>query len=133
MTLFETPFWYRFGMKGVVQWQVNEIMISRLLSKPYIKGKRLPLAISMHLFHGVALGVLFAILLVFASPLMLPPLYLTGLGYSIVLWIFVPFSLRGALQRAGGVRFTTGGMAVSLIAHVVYGLALGEILSVFLR
>ena len=129
MTLFETPFWHQFGMKGVVQWQVNEIIVSRLLSKPYVEGKRLRWAIGMHLFHGVALGALFAIWLTSVHL----PLYLTGLVYSIALWSFIPFSLRDALQRAGRVSFTNGGMTVSLLAHVVYGLALGEILSILLR
>ena len=132
MTLFEIPFWYRFGMKGVVQWQVNEIITAKLLSKPYVEGKLLRWAISMHLFHGIALGALFSILLAFAFPVFSSTLYLTGLGYSVALWIFVPFSSRAVLQRAGRVSFTTGGMAVSLMAHVVYGLVLGEILFVFL-
>ncbi|HYY90414.1 MAG TPA: hypothetical protein VE955_00335, partial [Candidatus Dormibacteraeota bacterium] len=98
MTVFELPFWHKLGMSGVVQWQVNEIMTSRLFSEPYVEGKRLGWAITMHLLHGITLGALFSILLALIPAMPLWTLLLEGVAYSTILWLIVPFSFRDRLQ-----------------------------------
>ncbi|HYY90453.1 MAG TPA: hypothetical protein VE955_00530 [Candidatus Dormibacteraeota bacterium] len=132
MTVFEFPFWHRFGMSGVVQWQVNEIMTSRLFSERYVEGKRLRYAIAMHLSHGITLGALFSILLALVPAVPLWTLLLAGVSYSTILWLIVPFSFRDRLQRAGKTRFTKLGIAVSFLAHLVYGFFLGGLLILLL-
>jgi hypothetical protein len=130
MILSEVPFWRRLGIPGVVEWQVNEIMASRLFNEPYNAGKKLGSAILMHLFHGMALGILFTILVSFILPTGFTILLVAGLSYSLALWLFVPFSLRRVFERAGRTRFTQTGMIVALLGHLVYGLALGGVLFV---
>jgi hypothetical protein len=130
MILSEFPFWRLLGISGVVEWQVNEIMVARLFNLSYRAGKRLGSAILMHLLHGIALGSIFSIL----AGLLLPPgftvLLVAGISYSLALWLVVPFSLRRVFERAGSIRFTLTGMIVALLGHVVYGLALGAVLFV---
>lgn len=129
MTLFEVPFWYKFGIPCVVQWQVNEIITSRLFSESYVEGRRLEWAIAMHVFHGIVLGAVFPILYMLL-PLDPSTLYLAGIVYSTGLRLVVPFSFRDRLQRAGKTRFTKKGLLVNLLAHLVYGFFLGELLFV---
>ncbi len=45
--------------------------------------------------------------------------------YSGVLWIISPFLTRSLFERAGGFRMTERGLAVSFLAHNVYGVFLG--------
>ena len=33
MTLFEIPFWKKWGLEGVAEWQVNAVMVSVLISE----------------------------------------------------------------------------------------------------
>ena len=128
MILSEVPFWRRLGILSVVEWQVNGIMVSRLFNEPYNSGKRLSSSILMHLFHGIALGILFSILVSLILPSQLAILIVAGLSYSLALWLVVPFSLRRVFERAGRTRFTRNGMIGALFGHIVYGLALGWVL-----
>jgi len=128
MTLFEASVWTRQGIGGVVEWQVNEVLASRLASEQYVPEKRLGWAVVMHLTHGAILGGLFAIIVSIAAQIGVLTLLALSPIYSIVLWVLVPFSCRGPLERAAGTKFTTEGMAVSLVAHLVYGLVVGGLL-----
>ncbi len=133
MTLFEAPFWLRLRMPGVVEWQVNEILTSKLLRQPYDEGKRLGWAITMHQLHGIALGTVFSIMVSVSLPINLAILLLAGSAYSLALWCVVPFMFRPALQHAGRTTFTKKGLTISLFAHIVYGLSLGGFLTILLR
>jgi len=128
MTLFEASVWTRQGIGGVVEWQVNEVLASRLASEQYVPEKRLGWAVLMHLTHGAVLGGLLSILISVGAETGLATLLTLSSAYSVALWVLVPLSCRKSLERAAGTAFTTSGMAVSLTAHVVYGFALGGLL-----
>ena len=124
----ELPYWRKVGFSRVVEWQLNEILASRLFNEPYTAGKRPGLAILMHLFHAIVLGIVFSILVGPILPNALTILLAVGLLYSIALWLVVPYSLRRVFERAGRTTFTRNGMIVALFGHVIYGLALGWVL-----
>jgi hypothetical protein len=56
MVLFELPFWRAFGIKAVLEWQVNQIIVTRLLKEEYNESRRLRPALAMHLLHGTVAG-----------------------------------------------------------------------------
>jgi tellurite resistance protein TehA-like permease len=133
MVLFEFPFWKAGGMAGVVEWQVNQILVSKVLREEYNESTRLLPALGMHFLHGmVARGILAVVL---ASFLLQFAWYFWAFGilFSFFLWMLVPFALRREFETAGRIRFTRSGILVSLVSHLIYGLILGIILQISLE
>jgi len=129
MTMFEYPFWKAWGMNGVAEWQSNWVILSRLTraSPDRTREPRISWTIILHLWHGVAAGIVFGLLLPVLS--MLPggnfSVLLDAVVYSIALWIIFMFAPRSALEFAGGTRISDRGLLVALASHFVYGVFLG--------
>ena len=105
MTLFEAPFWASLGAGGVVEWEVNQILVSRLLGVKHDIRLRLKEAVGMHLFHGTVAGAVLAAAfssLVYAWK---PFFWLAALLFSLLLWTVAPFLLRRSLERMGSTHF----------------------------
>jgi tellurite resistance protein TehA-like permease len=133
MVLFEFPFWRVRGMAGVVEWQVNQILVSKVLREEYSESRRLLPALGMHFLHGMVAGGILAVVL--ASFLLQFAWYFWAFGilFSFFLWTLVPFALRQEIETAGRIRFTREGILVSLASHLIYGLILGITLQVLLK
>ena len=58
MTMFEIPFWKKWGMEGVAEWQVNAVMVSVLIRRFTRRRAGALMAVAMHLFHAAVLGIL---------------------------------------------------------------------------
>jgi hypothetical protein len=132
MTMFEYPFWRKWGLEGVAEWQVNTVMVSVLIRK--ITGKRpgTLAAVTMHLAHATILGTLYQTLLALSqTPVLFPLTVGYGVLYSIVLWTISPYLTRRLFEAAGGLQMTTQGLTTSFLAHIVYGLFLGLLIPVF--
>ncbi len=127
MTMFELPFWRRWGMEGVAELQVNAVMVSLLLRKFTKRGVVTWMSVGMHLFHGAALGVVFRLLLLglFGTMILSSQVLSYAIVYSILLWISSPFLTREFFETSGGFRMTRNGLAVSFLSHIVYGVFLG--------
>ena len=129
MTMFEYPFWKAWGMNGVAEWQSNWVILSRLTraSPDRTREPRISWTIIFHLWHGVAAGIVFGLLLPVLS--VLPggnfSVLLDAVVYSIALWIIFMFAPRSALEFAGGTRISDRGLLVALASHFVYGVFLG--------
>jgi len=132
MTIFELPFWRRWGMEGVAEWKVNAVIVSVLIRKFTRRRVVASMSVAMHLFHGAALGVLFRLFLLgLLGPTILPSSVLSyAIVYSIVLWIISPFLTRRFFEHIGGFQMTRKGLAVSFLAHNVYGVFLGLLIPV---
>jgi len=131
MTLVEIPFWKKWGMGGVTEWQVNSVIIWVLIRKFTQRRVVSSTSVAMHWFHGAALGILFRVLLDFSQTTILPPPALAyAIVYSSLLWIVSPFLTRKLFESAGGFRITRKGLAVSFLAHIVYGISLGLLISI---
>jgi hypothetical protein len=132
MTLFELPFWRKWGLEGVAEWQVNTVMVTVLTRK--ITGKRpgALAAVTMHLGHATILGTLYQTLLTLTqAPVLFPFTVGYGLVYSIILWTVSPYLTRRLSETAGGFKMTTKGLTTSFLAHIVYGIFLGLLIPVF--
>src|SRR5260370_32272014 len=127
MTIFELPFWRRWGMEGVAEWQVNAAIVSVLIRKLTQRRVVAWMSVGMHLFHGAALGVVFRLLLLGLSGTMIlsSQVLSYAIVYSILLWIISPFLTRKFFETSGDFRMTRNGLAVSFLSHIVYGVILG--------
>lgn len=129
MTLTEFPFWKRWGMPGVAEWQLNWVTLSVLRVLPADEGPRASWkVITSHLIHGMVASLVFVALLPSLLNLVAlarSSLILDALVYSLVLWVVFSVAPRRAYERAGGITIARRGIFVSLISHSVYGLVLG--------
>jgi hypothetical protein len=106
MTLFEFPFWKRWGMEGVAEWQSNRVILSKLTrgNSKSPRGPRISWTIGLHLFHGVVAGIVFGLLLPFL--VLLPgggfSVLLDAVTYSVALWIIFMLAPRRAFESASG-------------------------------
>ena len=132
MTIFELPFWRRWGMEGIAEWQVNAVIVSVLIRKFTQRRVVAPMSVAMHLFHGASLGVVFRLLLIgiFGTTILSSSVLSYATVYSIVLWLISPFLTRRFFEHIGGFQMTRKGLAVSFLAHNVYGVFLGLLIPV---
>jgi len=131
MTIVELPFWNKWGIEGVAEWQVNSVIVSMLIRKFSNRRVSISMSVGMHLLHGAALGIVFRVLLALLGTAIPASSILTyAIVYSGVLWIISPFLSRSLFERAGGFRMTKRGLAVSFLAHGVYGVFLGLLIPV---
>jgi len=119
MTLFEFPFWRRWGLDGVAEWQMNSVS----------RAQQLPIswAVSGHLFHGTVAGIVFGLFLPVIRLLLTSTIVilLSAVLYSTVLWIIFSIMLRATFEAAGNMRISNRGALIALISHFVYGFFLG--------
>ncbi len=126
MTIFELPFWKKWGIERVAEWQVNSVIVSMLLRKFSNRSVSISMSVGMHLVHGAAMGIVFRVLLaLLGTAIPASSILIYAIVYSGILWIISPFLSRSLFERAGGFRMTKRGLAVSFLAHGVYSVFLG--------
>ena len=129
MTLFEYPFWKKWGMEAVVEWQVNWVMVSMLNKRwKFMQKPILSWTIASHISHGIAAGIAFRLLLpIFFAliPFAKFSVVFDAIVYGIVLWILFNVLGRRSIESAGGIRITNRGLIGSLLSDIVYGIFLG--------
>ena len=131
MTIFELPFWKKWGIEGVAEWQVNSVIVSMIIRKFSNRRVSASMSVGMHLLHGAALGIVFRVLLsLLGTTILAPSVLIYAIVYSGVLWIISPFLTRRLFEIAGGFRMTKKGLAVSFLAHNVYGVFLGLLIPI---
>jgi hypothetical protein len=131
MTLMEYPFWRQLAMEGVVEWQVNGVMMSKLNKKR--TKPNLCWTIASHLSHGVIAGVAFQLFLnIFSSliPAVRVSLVLDGFLYGVVLWALFLVLPKSMYESAGSIEITNRGLLLGLLSDSIYGLFLGLFLLV---
>jgi hypothetical protein len=131
MTIVETPFWRKWGMEGVAEWQVNSVIVwvlTRIFTKRRVSTS---MSVASHLFHGAALGVLFLVFLDMSqAPMLGSLLLLYSIVYSVLLWTVSPYLTRSLFASLGGFRITRRGLAVSFLGHIIYGIFLGLLVTI---
>lgn len=132
MTVFELPFWKKWGMGGVAEWQVNTVIVSVLFRKFRHRRGGTSMSVAMHWFHGAALGIGFRVLLNLSGMMILSLVLVYAVLYGVALWIISPFLTRRLFELAGGFQMTRNGLMVSFLAHIVYGVVLGLLIPVLL-
>ena len=116
-------------MNGVVEWQTNWIILSKLarVNSNRIREPRISWTITLHLWHGVAAGIVFGLILPYLA--LLPAgnlsVLLDALVYSVTLWVIFMLAPRRAFESAGEIRISDRSLSVALASHFVYGIFLG--------
>ena len=129
MTLFEYPFWKRWGMNGVAEWQTNWLFISKLIggSSNRIKSPRISWTIALHLWHGIAAGIVFGLLVPYL--MVLPAgnfsVLLDAVVYSVALWVIFMLAPRRIFESSGATHISDRSLSIALASHLIYGILLG--------
>lgn len=133
MTLVEYPFWRKWGMQGVAEWQVNWVMVSRLNKKwKTMRNPILSWTIASHLSHGVLAGIAFRLLLLylFEIPFGSVSVILDAVVFGVALWFLFTFLGRRIYESTGKIKITSRGLLGALLSDGVYGLFLGFLISI---
>lgn len=130
MTLFELPFWKKWGLAGVFEWHENQILASRLLRRD-VKNLDLQGIFALHFINGglggLGLGLFLQIMPSFSSV----PLLALGMAYGIFLWLLTLAPIHRPITGLCPWNHPLGkGPALaSLAGHVLYGMVLSAFLS----
>jgi len=132
MTAFEYPFYRKWGMGGVAEWQVNWVMMSALNKKwKDLKKPILSWTIASHLSHGIiaaaALRLILPVLFVWI-PFTRELIILDAVVFTIILWFLFTFSGRRIYERVGRIKVTETGLLGALLSGIVFGIVLGLLL-----
>jgi hypothetical protein len=129
MTLVETFFWKKWGFQGVVEWQINWIIMSHINKKwKRLVEPKLSWTIISHLLHGLAAGIIFGILLpilLFVGRLPKVSSLWLGLVYGMGLWFLFAYLSRDIFEYLGKIRMTNRGIFGALLSDSIYGFILG--------
>ena len=118
-------------MEGVSEWQVNSVIVRVIIRKFTQTRVVVSMSVAMHLFHGVALGMLFLLLLdLLRTAIILSSVLVYATFYSGLLWIVSPYLTRNLFASVGGFRITGKGLAVSFLGHIIYGIFLALLISI---
>jgi hypothetical protein len=126
MTLLELLARSRWGLEGLLDWQVNQRTAARILHRPV--ESVVVAGLALHFLHGLLLGIAFVLALpLFSAEL---PFWISGPAFGLVLFALALANYRFALGSATWSR-ELGSVAVTVafLTHLTYGtvLALGTI------
>jgi uncharacterized membrane protein YagU involved in acid resistance len=121
MSLTEYPIWRKWGMAGVSEWHLNQVIMSRFLHRP--AEALITPGLALHFLHGGLAGIVFAVIL--------PILHVhntvaAGVIFGVVLWIIALLIMK-PVTGTGFRGYELGWLAlvVSLLGHLIYGILLG--------
>lgn len=132
MTLVEFPFWKKWGMEGIAEWQINLVLVQKLLAR-FKEQDQIGLSwmIASHWLHGAIAGLTFWFILPIVSsliPIAQVLITLDAVIYSLILWFIFLVIGRRAFESIGRIRITNLGLFSSLLSMLVYGFFLGFLL-----
>ena len=118
----------------MAEWQTNWVILSKLarVNSNRIREPRISWTITLHLWHGIAAGIIFGLLL---PVLMLLPagnfsVLLDAVFYSVALWVIFMLAPRKAFESVGGTRISNCSLLIALASHFVYGISLGLLVAI---
>lgn len=129
MTLFEIPFWKKWGLEGILEWHENQILFSKLLKKDPNKLSFFGIFI-LHFLNGGLGGTGFYVF-VEIFPILIKYAYILGLGYAIFLWVLTLLPIHQPITGINPFRHPQGmgPLFASLAGHIIYGISLSSILA----
>lgn len=129
MTLFEIPFWKKWGLEGILEWHENQILFSKLLKKD-VEILNFRGIFLLHFLNG-GLGGTGLYIFVGIFPILIQYAYILGLGYAIFLWVLTLLPIHQPITGINPFRHPqgVGPLFASLAGHVIYGISLSLILA----
>lgn len=120
MSLLELAARSRYGLDGLLEWQENQAIASRITGRP-VEASVLA-GLGFHFLHGALAGIVFVLILPIFPPVF--SLAVLGPGYGVVLFsitLVIHRPITGREAWSGPVGSVA--LGVSLVGHVVYGAA----------
>ncbi len=121
MSLLELAARSRWGLDGLLEWQENQAISSRITGQP-VEASVLA-GLGFHFLHGLLAGIVFVLILPIFPPEV--PLAILGPGYGVVLFsitLVIHKPITGRRASSGPVGSVA--LGVSLAGHVIYGAVL---------
>ena len=134
MTLYEIPFWRKWGLKGVFEWHENQILSNRFfgISRRVVQYRGI---FFLHFLNGTLGGLLFPFVVTYLIiPHSMLLVILLGIVYGGLLWIITLVPIHKPITGLAVWKHPLGHYPalVSLGGHVVYGVVLGFMIAAFL-
>ena len=134
MTLYEIPFWRKWGLKGVFEWHENQILSNRFfgISRRVVQYRGI---FFLHFLNGTLGGLLFPFVVTYLIiPHSMLLVILLGIVYGGLLWIITLVPIHKPITGLAVWNHPLGHYPalVSLGGHVVYGVVLGFMIAAFL-
>lgn len=132
MTIYEIPFWKKWGLEGILEWHENQILFTKLFKLG--QNKTIFFGIFFLHFLNGGLGGLGFLLLLFLFPDFANYLIYSGLLYGVALWVITLIPIHKPITGINPFNHPLGfGPAlISLTGHLIYGATLSFFFLLFL-
>ncbi len=139
MTIFEIPFWKVWGIKGILEWHENQILVSKLIKK--IKRTEYDTVsytgiLLLHIINGTLAAIVFPFVNLFFTSLFFPNDFrlsiILGIAYGILLWILTLLPIHKPITGLSIWNHPLGiGPAItSICGHILYGITLAIVTNI---
>ncbi len=118
MTLVELAARSRWGLEGLLDWQINQATLDLITGRP---AEALGIAgIGVHFLHGLIAGLVFVLVLPLFPPAW--PVVVLGLGYGAVLFglTLLAYGLI-TRKRLRSRPHSSAAVTVGVLTHLIYG------------
>ncbi len=142
MTIFEIPFWRKWGIQGILEWHENQILISKLIKKiTRIEYDTISYngILLLHITNGVITAIVFPFVNLYFSSLFFSSnemriSIMLGIAYGILLWILTLLPIHKPITGlpVWNHPIGKGPAIVSFCGHIIYGITLGATIYILL-
>jgi hypothetical protein len=133
MTVFQYPFWRRWGLTGVLEWHENVCIIARLSRAGELESL-LKRSFLLHFLNGGLASLVYSIILWSSTLLNSWNTAVLGILFGLVLWILTLYPIHRPVTGVSLHRHPLGykPTALSIALHMVYGVIATYIIDAFI-
>ncbi|MFL2932662.1 MAG: hypothetical protein ACJZ58_00720 [Nitrososphaerales archaeon] len=124
MSIFEYPFYKKWGIKGVYELHESEMMFCKLTNREF-QNKISSFGLLTHMINGSLLSIPFVFYINLSNT---PPTILLGIIYAIVVWTVTLLPVHKLItgESLSKNPFGYKPALVSVFGHVIYGFILAQ-------
>ena len=128
MSIFEFPFWRKWGLEGVLEWHENLVLYNKFFKTD---GTQInfPGLFFLHFVNGGLGGIGFYFLLTLV-PFLSTMVFFVGIIFGLVLWVLTLLPIHKPITGIDPFKHPLGlGPSItSLIGHLLYGAILSVLI-----
>ena len=128
MSIFEFPFWRKWGIEGVLEWHENQVLYGKFFRTD---GTQInfPGLFFLHFVNGGLGGIGFYYLLTLIPSLITVAVFV-GIIYGLLLWVLTLLPIHKPITGIDPFKHPLGlGPAItSLTGHILYGVILSVLI-----
>jgi len=128
MSVFEFPFWRKWGLEGALEWHENQVLYSKFF-KTDVTQINFPGLFFLHFVNGGLGGIGFYYLLTLIPSLITVAVFV-GIIYGLLLWVLTLLPIHKPITGIDPFKHSLGlGPAItSLTGHILYGVILSVLI-----